>query len=114
MFPLMLTAAAAEHSMAVLVRGCTTGKDPPMAPKQKTLDDLFLDTLKDIYYAEKQILRALPKMAKAAEDDQLRQAFETHREQTQAQVERLDQVFEMVGKRSQGKSCEAMQGMIEE
>ena len=52
-----------------------------MAAKQKTLDDLFLDTLKDIYYAEKQILRALPKMAKAANGDELKQAFETHREQ---------------------------------
>jgi ferritin-like metal-binding protein YciE len=85
-----------------------------MAAKQKTLDDLFLDTLKDIYYAEKQILRALPKMAKAAEAEELRQAFETHREQTQGQIERLDQVFEMIGKRSQGKSCDAMQGIIEE
>ena len=85
-----------------------------MAAKLKTLDDLFLDTLKDIYYAEKQILRALPKMAKAANGDELKQAFETHREQTQGQVERLDQVFEMLGKRSQGKSCDAIQGIIEE
>ena len=85
-----------------------------MAAHPKNLEDLFLDTLKDIYYAEKQILRALPKMAKAAASNELRQAFETHRDQTQGQVERLDQVFEGLGKRSQGKTCEAIQGIIEE
>ena len=61
-----------------------------MAAKQKTLNDLFLETLKDMYHAEKQILKALPKMAKAAESDQLRQAFEQHREETEGQVERLE------------------------
>jgi ferritin-like metal-binding protein YciE len=85
-----------------------------MAAKEKTLDDLFLTTLKDVYYAEKQILRALPKMAKAAESDELRQAFETHREETQEQVQRLEQVFEILGKRASGKTCEAIQGIIEE
>lgn len=85
-----------------------------MPTKQKTLNDLFLDTLKDIYHAEKQLLRALPKMAKAAESDQLRQAFETHREETEGQIERLDQVFEMLGKPARGKPCQAMQGMVEE
>jgi ferritin-like metal-binding protein YciE len=85
-----------------------------MATTQKSLEDLFLDTLKDIYYAEKQILRALPKMAKAAETDELRQAFQTHFEQTQGHVERLDQVFELLGKPARGKTCEAIQGIIEE
>jgi ferritin-like metal-binding protein YciE len=85
-----------------------------MAAKEKTLDDLFLATLKDVYYAEKQILRALPKMAKAAESDELRQAFETHRDETQEQVQRLEQVFEILGKRASGKTCEAIQGIIEE
>ena len=85
-----------------------------MAAKEKTLDDLFLTTLKDVYYAEKQILRALPKMAKAAESDELRQAFETHREETQEQVQRLEQVFEILGKRASGKTCEAIQGIIDE
>ena len=85
-----------------------------MAANAKMLEDLFLDTLKDIYYAEKQILRALPKMAKAADLNDLRQAFEAHRDQTQTHVERLDQVFELLGRRSQGKTCEAIQGIIEE
>lgn len=85
-----------------------------MATKEKTLEDLFLITLKDIYYAEKQILRALPKMAKAAESDELRQAFEKHRGETEGQVQRLEQVFEIIGKKPQGKTCEAIQGLIEE
>ena len=85
-----------------------------MAKAEKTLDDLFLDTLKDVYHAEKQILRGLTKMAKSATTDDLRKAFETHREETDHQIQRLEQVFEIVGKRAQGKPCEAMQGLIEE
>ncbi len=85
-----------------------------MPAKQKTLDDLFLDTLKDVYHAEKQILRALPKMAKAAESDQLRQALEKHRDETEVQIERLEQVFEMLEKPARGKTCEAVQGLVEE
>jgi ferritin-like metal-binding protein YciE len=85
-----------------------------MPAKQKTLDDLFLDGLKDIFHAEKQILRALPKMARAADSDELRQAFETHREETQGQIERLERVFEIVEKRPTGKPCQAMQGLVEE
>jgi ferritin-like metal-binding protein YciE len=79
-------------------------------PAPKDLNDLFLDTLKDIYYAEKQILRALPKMARAADSAELKKCFEVHREQTQVQVERLDQVFEILGKRAQGKTCDAILG----
>lgn len=86
----------------------------PAKAKVKTLNDLFLDGLKDIYYAEKQILRALPKMAKATESDELRQAFETHKEETQGQIERLDQVFEMLEKRASGKTCDAIVGIIDE
>ena len=85
-----------------------------MAAKEKTLDDLFLHTLKDIYYAEKQILKALPKMAKSAESEELRQAFETHREETEGQVERLEQIFELLGKPARGVACEAINGIIEE
>ena len=85
-----------------------------MAAKEKTLEDLFLTTLKDIYYAEKQILRALPKMAKAAESEELRAAFEKHRAETEGQVKRLEQVFEGMGKKAQGKTCEAIQGIIDE
>ena len=80
----------------------------------KTLDDLFLDTLKDIYHAEKQILKALPKMSKAAQSPQLKQAYDTHRSETEGQVERLEQVFELLGKRAQGKPCAAIEGILEE
>ena len=83
-------------------------------PQDKTLDDLFLDTLKDIYFAEKQILKALPKMAKAAGDPQLKAGFEEHRSQTEDHVERLEQIFEMLGKPARGKTCEAILGIIEE
>lgn len=80
----------------------------------KTLDNLFLDTLKDVYYAEKKILRTLPKMAKAANAQELAAAFEKHRDQTEVQVDRLERVFEMLGKRPQGKTCPAIDGIIEE
>jgi ferritin-like metal-binding protein YciE len=82
--------------------------------KEMTLADLFYDTLKDIYYAERQILKALPKMARAAQSPQLKAGFEKHKEQTEGHVERLQQVFEIVGKRAQGKTCEAIQGIIAE
>jgi ferritin-like metal-binding protein YciE len=78
------------------------------------LPDLFLDTLKDIYFAERQILKALPKMTKAAQDPTLKQGFTAHREETEGQVERLQEVFELLGKRAQGKTCEAIKGIIEE
>ena len=82
--------------------------------KEKTLEDLFYDTLKDIYFAERQILRALPKMARAAQSTELKAGFEKHREETEGHVERLQQVFEIIGKRAQGKTCEAIQGIIAE
>ena len=80
----------------------------------KTMDDLYLHFLQDIYYAEKQILRALPKMAKAAESANVKQAFTHHREETLGHVERLERVFEMLGKRARGTTCEAIKGLIEE
>ena len=80
----------------------------------KTLNDLFLHFLKDVYYAERQIMKALPKMAKLASDDQLRQGLLQHREETQHQIERLQKVFDLVGKRAQGITCEAINGLIEE
>jgi ferritin-like metal-binding protein YciE len=82
--------------------------------KEKTLEDLFYDTLKDIYFAERQILRALPKMARAAQSSEVKAAFEKHREETEGHVERLQQVFEAFGKRAQSKTCEAIQGIIAE
>jgi ferritin-like metal-binding protein YciE len=85
-----------------------------MAAKSKDLNDLFHDTLKDIYYAEKQILKALPKMAKAASSDKLRAAFEKHHDETEGQVERLEQIFELIDKPARGKTCEAITGILDE
>jgi ferritin-like metal-binding protein YciE len=80
----------------------------------KKLSDLFYDTLKDIYFAERQILKSLPKMAKAARTEELKNAFLTHRDETEVHVERLQQVFELMGKRAQTKTCEAIKGILEE
>ena len=85
-----------------------------MTTKDKGLNDLFLDTLKDIYFAEKQILKALPKMAKAATSDKLRAAFEKHHGETEGQVERLEQIFEMIDKPARSKTCDAIQGILDE
>ena len=82
--------------------------------KQKTLQDLFHDTLKDIYFAEKRILGALPKMAKAAQSDDLRAAFKKHEGETEKQVERLEEVFDLIGEPARGKTCPAIIGIIEE
>lgn len=82
--------------------------------KEMTLDDLFLDTLKDIYYAEKQIVKALPKMAKAAQDPNLKAGFEKHHDETEGHIERLEQVFELIGKPARGKTCDAILGILEE
>ncbi|MDB5490279.1 MAG: hypothetical protein JWO78_128 [Micavibrio sp.] len=80
----------------------------------KTMENLFHDMLKDIYYAEKKILKALPKMAKGAQSPKIKAAFEKHRDETEGQIERLEQVFEIIGKRPQGKTCEAINGILEE
>ncbi|MDB5486122.1 MAG: hypothetical protein JWR29_2026 [Tardiphaga sp.] len=84
-----------------------------MAGKDKDLNDLFLDTLKDIYFAEKQILKALPKMAKAAQSEKLSAAFVKHQGETEGQVERLEQIFEILGKPARGKTCAAIKGILE-
>ena len=86
--------------------------EAPHDPEHRA--DLLIDELRDIYHAEKQLVKALPKMAKAAKSDQLRQAFEHHLEETNGQVERLQQVFEKLGARARGQRCEAMEGLIEE
>lgn len=80
----------------------------------KTLDTLFYDGLKDIYYAEKKILKALKKMAKGAESEKLTAAFEKHYAETEGQIDRLEQVFEILGKKPQGKTCPAIDGILEE
>jgi ferritin-like metal-binding protein YciE len=77
-----------------------------MSKEPKKLDDLFHDTLKDIYFTEKKILTALPKMAKAVHSEELRAAFEKHHGETEGQVERLEKVFDIIGKKPQGKTCE--------
>jgi ferritin-like metal-binding protein YciE len=83
-------------------------------PNRRNLEDLFAEALKDIYFAEKQILRALPKMAREAESPELKRTFETHRDETEGQVERLNQVFEQLGRPARGKTCEAIIGIIDE
>jgi ferritin-like metal-binding protein YciE len=80
----------------------------------KTTQDLLIDELRDIYHAEKQLVKALPKMAKAAKNGKLRQAFEHHLGETNTHVERLEQVFDKLDTRSRGKPCQAMEGLIEE
>lgn len=80
----------------------------------ETFHDLFIDELKDIYHAENQLLKALPKMAKAAADENLKAGFLTHLAETQGHVERLERAFESIGETAKGKPCKAMKGLIEE
>lgn len=81
---------------------------------KKPLEHLFHDILKDIYYAERKILKALPKMARAAHSKKLKDAFQTHRDETEGQIERLQQVFEILGHPPRGKTCDAIEGIIAE
>jgi ferritin-like metal-binding protein YciE len=85
-----------------------------MSAKEKTLEDLFYETLKDIYFAEKQILKALPKMAKAVNSDDLRRAFEKHRGETEGHVERLEKVFDLIHRPARAKTCDAILGIVDE
>ncbi len=78
------------------------------------MQELFIEELRDMYHAEKQLARALPKLAKAANSEQLRTAFQEHTEQTKGQIERLQQVFESIGSPARAKRCEAMEGLVEE
>jgi ferritin-like metal-binding protein YciE len=80
----------------------------------KSVQDLLLNELRDLYDAEKQLVKALPKMAKASSSEQLRQAFQEHLEQTKHQVERLEQAFDRLDVTARGKRCEAMRGLIDE
>lgn len=82
--------------------------------KLKTLEDFFVDELKDVYNAEKQITKVLPKMAKAASSDDLKNAFETHLAETEGQVARLEKIGKIIGKTLSGKKCKAMEGLMEE
>jgi ferritin-like metal-binding protein YciE len=91
-----------------------SGGDAYLAMKLKTLRDLYIHELKDIYSAEKQITKALPKMAKAAKNEELAAGFEEHLAQTEKQIERLDEIFEALGVSSRGEKCKGMEGLLEE
>ncbi len=114
--------AAASRSNAATAKGAATAtaSRQRMAPAdhpsemQEGLKELFTAMLKDIYYAEKQILKSLPKMAKAAKTEELKQGFEQHREETAGQIERLEQIFAAIGQKAKGEQCEAIQGILEE
>jgi ferritin-like metal-binding protein YciE len=79
-----------------------------------SLRKLYIEELKDLYSAEKQLIQALPRMAKKVQNEKLRKGFEQHLETTRMQLERLDRIFEMIGKAPRGKKCKAMEGLIEE
>jgi ferritin-like metal-binding protein YciE len=105
---------AEEQTLALPVLARHVENLEGVMAKEKELKDLFLDTLKDIYFAEKKILSALPKMAKAAQSPKLKAAFEKHLEETEGQVDRLDQVFASIDEAPKGKTCDAIMGIIDE
>jgi ferritin-like metal-binding protein YciE len=108
--------SASEAELKLISKGfpvIPTQKERPM-PRKKDLRELFHETLKDIYFAEKKILSALPKMAKAAQSEELKAAFEKHETETEEHVARLDQVFEEIEETPRGKSWDAIMGIIEE
>jgi len=84
------------------------------AKKKKTLNDLFYETLKDIYHAEKTLVKALPRMAKAADSDDLREAFQHHLKETEGQVDRLEEVFKLIDQPARAKTCKAIVGLTDE
>jgi ferritin-like metal-binding protein YciE len=89
-------------------------KEIAMPKKTKMLQDLFHDTLKDVYFAEKKILTTLPKMKKAAQSEELAAAFEKHHSETEGHVQRLEQVFKIIGEKPQAKTCDAILGIVDE
>lgn len=105
-----------RRDAGVLIASFTIGthRETVMPTKGKHLEELFEETLKDIYFAEKKIVTALPKMAKAAQSDELRAAFEKHLEETEGQVERLEEIFKLIDKPARGKTCPGILGIIEE
>ena len=92
----------------------TNGQSESGSKSPSFLQKLFVDQLNDMYYAEKELLKALPKMKEATTTEELEDAFDTHIKQTERQVKRLEKVFQLIGKKAQGKKCEAMDGLIEE
>jgi ferritin-like metal-binding protein YciE len=118
----MSHASAASLVQVAEERVPRRGVGPPLNPNipehcmadAKTLDDLFHDTLKDVYFAEKKILSALPKMAKAAQNEDLRAAFEKHKDETEGQIARLEEVFGEIEQKPEAKTCDAILGIIKE
>lgn len=80
----------------------------------KSLDDLFIHFVRDMYFAEKQVLKTLPKMARKADSPELKEAFEHHREETEGQIANLEKVFELLGMKPRGVTCQAIEGILEE
>jgi ferritin-like metal-binding protein YciE len=101
-------------SLPTLVHNPNAGELPMPSKKDKNLSNLFHDGLQDIYYAEKKILVALPKMAKATQSKDLAAAFEKHEAETEGQVERLEQIFELIDEKPRGKKCPAIDGLVKE
>jgi Asp-tRNA(Asn)/Glu-tRNA(Gln) amidotransferase C subunit len=100
-------------------RACNNQTEPETERKRgimnlETLKELYVNELRDLYNAENQLVKALPKMAKGASSDELKEAFEKHLEQTKGHVQRLEEVFEELGEKTKGKICQAMKGLIEE
>jgi ferritin-like metal-binding protein YciE len=106
--------SSANGSRSSARSGSRTSSKKNSESGEESLKKIFVEELKDIYWAEKHLLKALPKMAKASSTEELQQAFEEHLEQTNQQVERLEQVFEICGVKAQAKKCEAMEGLVEE
>ena len=109
-----MTAGGRAELSGSALRLLDNGSDHAVATKEKTLHDAFYETLKDVYYAEKQSVRALKKSAKSAKLPELKQGFERHGEESAHQVERLVQVFEIIGKPARAKTCGATQGLTSE
>lgn len=106
--------ATANRSTAKSTSSKSTSSKNGNSSKGSMLEEFFVDQLKDIYWAEKNLLKALPKMQKASTTSELQAAFEDHRKVTEEQVVRLEQAFEMLGKKAQAKKCDAMEGLIKE
>jgi ferritin-like metal-binding protein YciE len=105
---------SASKSSTTTSRGTRGNSSQGQMDQSSMLAEFFKTSLKDIYYAEKALLKALPRMQKAATSEELREAFADHTEVTREQVSRCEQVFEIIGAKAQGKKCEAMEGLIKE
>ena len=108
------TTSAPEKSTATAIRSNNSKTASNGSGHKENLSKIFEDTLKDIYWAEKHLTKALPKMVKAAYDENLSAAFDAHLKETEGHVERLEQVFGQLGKKPQAKKCPAMEGLVEE